>query len=136
MRYPDWQSRLNKMIQEARDEEYKIGKHDCALFAAKVIKEITGRDFLSGLEGKYNSRFSSLRFIKEVAGAGLKEAVSRFLEQETIPVSYATQGDLMLLVDFTEMEHLGICIGRRTAFLTDAGLCFFETLDCEWAWRV
>ncbi len=136
MRYPDWQSRLNKGIQEARNKEYKIGKHDCALFAARIIKDITGRDFLSGLEGKYSSRRESLLFIREVAGAGLKEAVSKFMEQETILVSFATQGDLMLLIDFTKMEHLGICIGKRTAFLTDSGLCFFETLDCEWAWRV
>ena len=136
MRYPDWQSRLNKAIQEARDKEYEIGKHDCALFAAKVIKDITGRDFFSSLKGKYGSRRESLKFIREVAGAGLKEAVSKFLEQETIPVSYATQGDLMFLVDFTGMEHLGICIGKRTAFLTDGGLCFYETLDCLWAWKI
>lgn len=135
-RLPYWESALNDCIEAARYKEYKIGKHDCALFVVEVIKRISGLDLLGRLKDKYNNKAESLKFIKELGGKGLKEAVVFILGYNDISVTLATQGDLLIYKDFKKEEHLGICVGHKTVFLGESGLVFVNTLDCSYAWRI
>lgn len=135
-RLPYWESALNDCIEAARHKEYKIGKHDCALFVVEVIRRISGLDLFEKLENKYNNKTESLRFIKKLGGKGLKEAVVSILKYNDISVTLATQGDLLIYKDFKKEEHLGICVGHKTVFLGESKLVFVNTLDCSYAWRI
>ncbi len=135
MRVQGWQAKLGECIEEARRKPYEIGRYDCLLFSLHVVDQITGIDYGKPLRGRYHSRISSLRLIKEF-GRDLKEATTNVLGTPPQDVVKALRGDPMLYVDGAGVEHLGICISHMVAVLGAGGLIFISRNSCECCWNV
>ena len=123
---------LNAAIEAARDKPFKWGEHDCCIFAANVVRDMTGADFAAGYRGQYHDARSALEIVAKNAGL---EAIATQALGEPIPASKAKRGDVVL-VDTEGRHALGICIGERVAAPGRDGLVF--PLMDQWikAWTV
>lgn len=135
MRFSNWETRLSKAIEEARNKEYKLGEHDCALFAINIIREICGIDYGERIRGLYSTKAGYLRLWKEIGGSSLKEITEIILGKKAEKIEKAKRGDLVLNQD--EEDHLGICTGAKVVIASiEGGLVFVDLLDCSCCWRI
>lgn len=135
-RLEDWPTRLNQAIQAARWRPFVWGEHDCCLFAANVVRAMTGNDPAADLRGRYRSRSGAGRLIKDAGGLdALVDRMARAAGLSPIPVAYAHRGD-PVLVETEGGPALGICCGPRIACATHEGLVFVDRARALKAWRV
>lgn len=135
-RQPGWEARLHALVERARHQPYRLGVHDCAVFAANVIEAVTGNAAAAAiLAGAYRSKAAALRFQRRF-GRTLAEAVSNSLELDPQPVRQARRGDVLLFVDAAGVEHLGACVDHRGVTLHPSGLNFRPLRDFASAWRI
>ena len=134
-RLSGWEDILAERIKGADKKPYEIGVHDCAIFAAETLALISPFDFTLVFKGKYKTRIGSLKFIKKY-GKTLEEAVSAIVGIKSISPTLSIRGGIVIIKDDNGMEHIGICLGDRSAFLSENGLIFVRTLDCIATWRI
>jgi len=108
MRFDDWPSLMNQAIDAARDMPFQWGHHDCALFAADVVKAITGCDYAQSWRGRYTDPFSLLRLLKQHQFNELTDLVDTYLPR--IDCAPAGRGDVVA-IDMDGHAALGICAG-------------------------
>lgn len=133
-RQPGWEQRLLALVESARAKPYRLGLHDCAIFAASAIEALTGSHPIA-LAGAYASRAAALRFQRQF-GASLSAAVTAVLGIPPVGVRMARRGDLLLYVDAAEVQHLGVCLDHRGVLLLEAGLQFPALAHFSGAWRI
>jgi hypothetical protein len=135
-RVPDWPERLQEQISIARHKTYRLGQHDCFIFACACAKAMTGVDYFAKFGGQYKSRTESLRQIRKFGGSGAAEAVDRLVGADRRrTILQARRGDWVLYAD-SNGEHLGICIGARCMVLNEEGLGSVAMQDCITAWDI
>jgi hypothetical protein len=134
-RVTGWEDILAQEVERARHEPYRLGRHDCAIWAARVVARITGQDFGAGLAGGYSSKSGAMRLMRELGG-NLREAVTRRVGQPTVPPLQVPRGGPALWMDAKGEEHLGVCLGDRVATLATDGLSFVSLGDCACGWRL
>ncbi len=132
MRYQDWPERLNKIISESSKKPFAWGEHDCCLFAANVVFEITGVDHAAELRGTYKTALQASRALK--AAGGVKGIASAALGQEINPLT-AQRGDVVL-VDGEHGDTLTICMGVNCIGPSENGLQPVPMTKAVTAWRV
>lgn len=122
-RYPDWDKRLSKYINEMLHVPFEWGTNDCVLFAAKGIEALTGEN-LYGHYPKYTTEFGARRIIQEAGG--LQQLIDRNLPNVYTSYLQAKRGDLVL-VKHNGMEHIGLVCdcGMKIAAPSDHGLTFY-----------
>jgi hypothetical protein len=134
-RFEDWPARLDTAIAAARHQSGIWGRHDCALFAAGVVRAITGEDFAAEYRGRYTTRIGAARVLRRVAHGDVDAAATRALGAPLAAPLMAQRGDVVAL-DRSEGLGLGICLGARIAVVGAAGLEFRPITDAIMAWRV
>jgi hypothetical protein len=127
-RFQDWPKRLDASIEDARKKSFAWGDHDCALFAADVVKAITGEDFGAPWRGRYESAVQAMRRLRP--HGGLPGLVTQLLGDPVKP-EQARRGDVVL-----KSGALGICLGAKCAFTGLDGLVFVTLIECEQTWHV
>lgn len=132
MRFQSWPEILAKQIEAARSRPFVWGEHDCALFAANVVKAMTGQDFTKEFIGKYKTAAGATKLIAK--NGGLENIATQFLG-ESMPIYFAGRGDVVLVI-LEGIESLGICIGTHCAFVGLEKMEFLPLTDCEKAWPV
>jgi hypothetical protein len=131
-RFPDWPKRLAEAVEAARARPFAWGSHDCLLFAADVVRAMTGKDLAAHGRGQYDSDVSALRLIHNYGG--MVPLVSKSLG-DPVPVLRAHRGDVVMYR--SELgPSLGVCLGAQCAFTGPTGLVFKQRKECELAWRV
>lgn len=131
-RFADWPVRLATQIEAAHRRPFSWGSHDCALWAAAVVCELTGVDFAADYRGRYKSAQGAARVMAR--RGGLVTIANRALG-EAVPVLQARRGDVVLACR-EGGPSLGICIDERAAFTGPDGLAFLKLTECEQAWHV
>lgn len=124
-RKDNWPEILASEIAAA-DRPFVWGEWDCCLFAAHVVRAMTGEDFAKSFRG-YRTKNDALKLLKQ--HGGVSGIASKFLPE--IPTTFACRGDVVEIDD-----ALGICIGQWSMFLTETGLVQLPTLDGVRAWSV
>lgn len=116
---------LQAYITAHLDVPFEWGRNDCVLFAARWVKESTGRDHLVGVAGWKTMR-EALRVLKQHGGIE-KILDARF---ERVPVGMAKDGDLALY-------RGSVCIFSGVNIVGPAphGLEFVNRKHAEMAWR-
>lgn len=109
MRYEDWPKRLNRIISECQEKKFQWGKHDCCLFAANVILELTGIDYAAELRGSYHSAKNAQRVLKGLSG--VRGIAGSALGEEISP-KLAQRGDIVLVESEGQGETLAVCVGN------------------------
>jgi hypothetical protein len=133
MRYQDWPERLNRILKESQNTPFAWGSHDCCIFAANVILELTGVDHAADIRGTYTTAAEAARMIEE--RGGIKGIATTALGSEINP-KLAQRGDVVLIQTPEYGDTLTICIGHQCA---GPGINHIQTrpiVDAIAAWRV
>jgi hypothetical protein len=118
-RLPGWEARLAALVAAAAARPYRLGEHDCWLFACACARALTGTDMAARLPGAYATHRDALRLIRRLGGP--VRAASSLVGAEPAPVARARRGDWLLYED-GRGAHLGVCLGPVGAVLTETGL--------------
>lgn len=120
---------LISVIQKYRNNKFKWGEFDCALFVANVLYDLYGVDYAGQLRGTYDTEIGSHRALKQWGG------LTGFLDQtfHPIDINYAQRGDIVMVPP----RSVGICTGRRVACVTERdGIAYIPMRQGVSAWRV
>lgn len=132
VRFENWPVLLAQEIDRARAATFAWGVHDCCLWAADVVKALTGVDHAADLRGTYSDEAGARARIEALGGL---EAFVGSRLGAPIALGHVWRGDVVLhRVD--GVEYLGICDGRWTFFVAPRGLLPVRTQGCVLAWRV
>lgn len=131
-RHEDWPKRLDLAIEAARGRLFCWGQHDCALFAANVVQQLTGIDYATSWRGTYSTALEAKRRLGDAGG--LLQVVTDALGTP-IPAAQASRGDVVAL-QTENGPAIGICVGIDAAFPGESRLMFVRTDRCLQAWRV
>jgi hypothetical protein len=129
MRRADWLARMWAVIEAARGEPFKIGRHDCVRLAAQAVDAMTGADWMAHVEA-FSPRYA-LRLM--VVPGAVEREMTRALG-EPVPVGWARRGDLVAL-DMPSGTAIGICVGERIAVAGD-GVLYLPLARARCAWRI
>ncbi len=143
LRHSDWASRLDSFFVAAECKEFAYGGgdglHDCCLFVADAVIEMTGRDLAEEYRNQYRSRREAMTLVKERTGA---RTLRRFLETSLsslpcIPVAMAQRGDIVLVKRAREVS-LGVIAlnGKLIAAASAEGFLYLPLTLGLTAWRV
>jgi hypothetical protein len=130
MRVRDWPARLYELTETSEPFEY--GRHDCCLFAAKVIDGLTGTHWVDDLRACYHDEASAKAYI--AAEGGIEASVTRRLGPPG-QWSQARRGDLCL-VNTRHGPALGICVGAKVAIAGENGTMYQPLELALKAWRI
>lgn len=92
VRFYDWAQRLNAYVAQVAREPLVYGRHDCALFAANAVLEMTGIDFAAPYRGRYTTLRGGLRILTQDGYADHVALALTCLPEN--PVAMAMPGDL------------------------------------------
>lgn len=129
----DWPRRLASAIEASRAKPFVWGEHDCALFAAGVVHELTGQDFAAEFRGRYDSHAGAVALLG--ARGGLEVVVTAALGAPRALPRLAQRGDVVM-VDTDLGPALGVCAGGYAACAGPEGLQFVPMERWQRAWEV
>lgn len=133
MRYENWPILLNDYVLSCAKKPFVWGEHDCCMFAAGAVSQMTGVDYAAAFRGLYSTREEAEQILAE--RGGLENIVSELLGPP-IELPFAQRGDVVIREE-DEGFALGIVLGTVAAFTGGAGLVFLPTLTSGLkAWRV
>lgn len=136
IRKPDWPERLAAYLKRCEDKEFIRGRHDCALFAAHAVKQISNKDFAAGFRGKYKTARGASTALKKYGAGTLFETVTAFLGNPYKTPLLAKRGDVVGVMQ-AEGATLGICTGKEIALVAKiGGLIYLPITKGIYAWRV
>lgn len=100
-RLPDWRERLDAEVQRKALCVFQWGINDCMLFAADLIRAMTGADLGAPYRGRYSTPIGAARILRRVNGArSLPEALELWEARDgwrPIFPHDAASGDPMLM---------------------------------------
>jgi hypothetical protein len=141
-RFPDWEQRLHRFCSSRMRAPFVWGQHDCALFVADAVEQITGFDLASECRNRYDSKESAMALLQELSGGGLEEYAAQVAQQngmQEVGIKFAQRGDMVLAIE-NGWPSLGIVSldGMRSLFAVEgaATLERVAVLQCKRAWRV
>ena len=111
--------RLSMLIAytaDAGQQPFRPGRHDCALFAAGWVKQVTGRDLARGWRSTYRSLQRGQQLLQD---AGFSDHVAfAAAHLPEIAPAFAQVGDLAVL----ETQAFGLNAGEMIYCLRPEGL--------------
>jgi len=119
-----WPEILADVIKGMKDIPFQYGEHDCCMFGANVVLELTGVDLASKLR-TYTTEKGAYKTIKKNGGTFTKMIDAIMKEHGCKPVkrAYCRRGDLVIAMVMTESgkkeRALGVCLGAEAAFASD-----------------
>lgn len=132
MRYENWPNLLEAYIDSKRNEPFKWGTNDCALFAKGAIEAVLVESSTSDLVIRYRSATGAMKWLVDHEADDLWDYMDKHFER--IPVKMAQRGDL--IGHITTDKSLGVCLNGMFATPSDNGLMFVSMDDAVTAWRI
>lgn len=133
MRYQDWPERLNDLLNVCSRKPFEWGTHDCCLFAANAVKELTGDNHSGPFAGKYRSARTAAKLLKK--HGGVRGIAGNALGSEIPPLT-AGRGDVVLIQTAEHGDTLAVCVGERCAVPGVDQLLYVPLTEAVTAWRV
>ena len=138
MRVENWESKLEKVIQETINKNYwRIGKNDCITFPINCIEAITN---IKVFEKKYKSLKDGKKLLKELRSKDILDLATRTAKEhnfKVIDIDKAQKGDVLYYIDTTDLDGtLGVCIGETVMFNWRKSITLIKKEDCKIAWRI
>jgi hypothetical protein len=110
MRHQDWPERLHKLIADAQNKPFAWGRHDCCLFAADAVMELTGTDPAKDFRDTYSTAATAAQILKD--RGGVRGIATAALGAEINP-KLAQRGDIVLIQTEAHGDTLAVCIGAQ-----------------------
>jgi len=139
-RLSDWQSRLERFLQENRTRRFVYGEWDCCLFVAAAIQAMTGTHPAPEYVGVYSNRSGAIDLIKRETGRTGAEFIWRKVMQKNGFIEgsakFAQRGDPVLVSRKTD-NSIGI-LGPdcRLFVLSRHGLAIVDRSFIVRSWQV
>ena len=131
-----WERLLYKAIEDASSKTFELGKFDCCIFAFEVISLISTRSIFIDPHGAYNN-FKTMQEFWRQHGTTLEDAITKALKLVPTNVVWAQRGDVVLLQDKKNLEHIGICVGYQSVVpQPNSKLLYIETSSFKSCWQV
>ena len=111
------QLQVLQALNKWQRRDFTYGDADCCQFAGFIVKELTGKDYLTDFH--YNSEDEAYQIIR--SNGDLEDTVSTVLGESTADIDSLSDGS-PVLVSFTETRVLGIKLGKDAVCLTLKGL--------------
>lgn len=128
-----WDSRLPVFIERRRHMAFAWGRHDCGLFAADAVREITGQDLAAELRG-YKTALGAARALACYGLDDVAQVPAARGLRERAPID-ARRGDVVSWRGRHGLS-LGIVLGDRFAVPGLELLQFFPLDQAVKAWRI
>jgi len=128
----NWPEVLDKCISDARGKPFEWGEHDCCMFAANVVEELTGTDYAAEFRGKYKT----MRGASKALG---KIPLDKTMDKKLKRTQHPNRGDVVLIgkeITQQPLPALGICLGMTVALIGDQGIEFLPVAVIAAAWDV
>ncbi len=133
-RRPGWERHLAEAIEAARDRPFCWGRHDCAIWAFDLRRDLAGGFDVSALwRGRYTTARGAVRVMRRLGWSSLEMAGRDLLGEPLPSVQLAQRGDLVLA---NTGLGFGVCLGARAAGIAPEGLVLVPLSSCALAWRV
>lgn len=138
MRVENWPQVLLAEIEKAESKPFswggRNGGHDCCLFAADVVKALTGTDYAAPFRGRYTTERGAKRALT-IYGAGTIPATLEKILGPAQPPLMARRGDVVV-ANTPLGPAAGICLGTVAAFAGPSGLSRLPLSACTACWRI
>ena len=141
LKQPDWRDRLEAYLAEVQALPFSWATHNCITFTTGAAAAMTGRpitdvqEYLQWTGDRTPTRRQVLRYMHHYAG-GLEAALVRTLEQVSAQRRpWPGAGDI-ILARINRTRVCGICLGRRSAFVTERGVEYTRPASITGAWRI
>ena len=129
VRDPSWEAILNEQIELSKTAVFEYGKMDCTTWAASIIRSYTNLEWQPSWKNKKEA-------IRRHSRTPMEEQVTEVLGPPIANILTTQRGDLVQK-GLGINSALGICIGRKVAFLYEPeGICYFDLKDCTYSWRI
>jgi len=138
MRVENWDSKLEKVIQETKNKDkFIFGKNDCVTFVINSIEAITGKKVF---DDKYKTITEAKKIIKSLKSKDLLDIALKIAKEnnfKVIDINKAQKGDVLYYKDTTDLDGtLGICIGEKIMFNWKKSIVLMDKIYCKMAWRI
>lgn len=135
-RCSNWPSKLDRFIEERRNQPFHWERNNCAFFAADWVALLTGVDLACSYREQVTSARAAVKLMRRPGGVVslATEALMRWNCLE-VHVAYANRGDLVT----TETKHgpaFGVFLGHCGAFAGPDGITFVPCEQLTQAWRI
>lgn len=145
-RVNNWATRLHLLIESSQAVTFAWGQHDCGLFLARAIREMTGVDVAAAYRGTYSTEAGAeaifLSGFSDLGAFAASIAVANGMP-EIDPVAYARRGDAVWVDNSTPGNPspygaLGVVglDGRFAICMGSAGVKRVHMHRWKRAWRV
>ena len=140
MRLAEWSHNLDDLIDSLRDKPFAWGENDCLNFANQAHVAMTGKPLASDWAGNYKTAFGAKRhyvkLLKTQGFANIEQALDKRLLR--IHVKLPPRGSLVGCPADNQVTNLalGVCIGEKVAFISDAGVVFLPTQAGDIFWAI
>lgn len=135
VRFADWEMRLAVYLDRVREDPFKWGDHDCALFAGAAIRAMTGTDPAEEYRGTYDDARGAALALRKLGKGTLTATTNDWLGQ-SVDRAFAQRGSIVL----KGRTALGVCVGPWSWFVgeegTGKGLIALPTLQLSRAWTI
>lgn len=109
-RQPDWERRLQAVLQSWRHKPYAYGTTDCACLAHAAVLAVTGVDLLPDAE-RPTSWIGAAKFLIARGYVSVEDMVDKLVGPPLHSAALARRGDLVSYAASDE-RHLAVCVGR------------------------
>jgi hypothetical protein len=124
----DWEFRLDRELRNSG--AFAWGNNDCCMFAARVVRAMTGQDFASSWKG-YGTAREAVALVDQAGG--VDAIVTRVLGSPKA-AEKACRGDVVMVN--LPRPTLGICVGHVIAVQGADGVQFVPLSAAQMAWTV
>lgn len=126
---------LERFLEQQPSEAFSWSSRHCAHFGAQWVRELRGVDPLPDWATSEGATARSLYRRAQKEAGGLPEAVTKFTGVQPRSAAFARLGDLVLLPTGQHRGALGVCAGRKSAFLgMNGGIIYHPTSSATLCW--
>ena len=123
-------SMLIAYLDQVKATRFRPGNHDCAIFAAKWVEIVTGKDLTQGLIGKYRSIEEGKAALREMGFSDHIDLAAQHFDK--MHPAFAQIGDVAVI----ENRAFGIVAGERVFVLRPDGLGHLPLSAAEKVFRL
>ncbi len=125
-------SKMNDLINELADEEFKFGKNDCYTFTARLVKEWHGKDYVK-LHAVYKSEKQANEYIAKFGGI---EALTTGTLGYSIDPAKCQDGDVVTAEVAPGQVALGFVFGEVGLFKSKKKVFKMDLDKCRKGWSI
>jgi len=130
-----WEAKLAQFFKKCETATFEWGHHDCSMFVANAVLEMTGTDPAAIYRGTYSDAEGALKILEERGGI---TGVGDWAFGDRVPALSLQRGDVAAILNGEGQEAIGIVAldGMRVNAIMGEGYGSVPIADALFGWRV